>query len=121
MAPSPDDEALADEVAERAAGYLGLATVTDQVTDSARAAVAQLRALVYPEPAVDPPLPLPGFTDAPDVGQGLVALTTRIYQDPRSPAGVLGSDAYVGPMVPEDLLTHVHHYFDRYRHAWGIG
>lgn len=111
------DAQLADLVAAGVAAALGLAAPTARVDDAATAAVAVLRLYLFPPPAVDPPLDLPAGAD---VVAGLTVLGVRIYQDPASPAGVLGSDAYIGPMIPEDLLTHVVHYFAPYKRAWGI-
>jgi hypothetical protein len=53
--------------------------------------------------------------DQPMCFAGLIALSVRVMLDPRSPAGVLESDAYTGAVLPSDLLAHVHHYFDPFR------
>ena len=46
--------------------------------------------------------------------EGIVNLATRIYLDPSSPggAGGIGDPSFVPMFSPEDLLAHVHHYFD---------
>jgi hypothetical protein len=113
------DAELADVVARLAAAVLGFTGAPpERVTLAAEASVALVRGYLYGDP--DPDLALAPVPDGAESIQGLVALCVRIYHDPASPGGVVGGDAYTGAAIPEDLLAHVHHYFDRYRRAWGI-
>jgi hypothetical protein len=105
------------------AAVLGFAGSTERVSRAAAAAGVVVARYVDPEGyalELDPEVVL-DYTD-PELFAGLVAIAVRIYQDPASPAGILGSDAYTGAYVPSDLLEHVRHYFDhrRVRGAWGI-
>lgn len=111
------DEEVAVEVARRMAVVLGLpaAPPVERVAQAAAAAVALVRWYIYGD--TDPPPDLPTGEDS---LVGLTALGVRIYHDPASPGGVVGGDAYTGAAIPEDLLAHVHHYFDRHRLTWGI-
>lgn len=59
----------------------------------------------------DPLLP----PDTPAVTAGFTALLVRVYQDPKAPGGVIGSDAYSGGVIPLDLMAHISDYFDAYR------
>jgi len=99
-------------LATRTARELGLTATTDGVAGAVDAAVAL--ACNYCG-LVD----LPGGD--PTVTAGVVTLAVRVYLDPRSPAGVLGSDSYAGAYIPEDLLTHVHGYFDHLRTSGSFG
>jgi hypothetical protein len=111
------DAELAAEVARLAAAVLGFTGApSERVTLAAEASVALVRGYLYGDPVAE----LPPVPDGADSIQGLVALCVRVYQDPASPGGVVGGDAYTGAAIPEDLLAHVHHYFDRYRTAWGV-
>lgn len=115
------DDALAQAVAAAMAAILGFPVTGDppeRVTGAATAAVTVARRYLYGDgPAVDPPVDLPSSAD---VLAGLTALGVRIYHDPSSPAGVMGSEAFIGTPIAEDLLAHVHHYLNPYRQAWGI-
>jgi len=110
------DAELAAAVAAAVSAVLGFPTGTPpvRVIDAAAAAVAMARRYLF---AGDDLTLIP---DGPDVVAGLTALAVRIYHDPASPAGIMGADAYTGPMIPEDMLAHVHHYLDPYRTGWGI-
>lgn len=124
MAPPPGDEVLAGVVAARIAEVLyGAAPdpLPPRCVDAAAATVALVRGYLYddPLPGFDPD-PLPLATDRPDFVYGLVALGVRVYHDPASPGGVLGADAYTSGGIPEDLFTHVQHYFARDKRSWGI-
>jgi len=47
--------------------------------------------------------------------EGIVNLAERIYLDPSAPGGQMGAfgdPSFVPINSPEDLLAHVHHYFD---------
>lgn len=79
----------------------------DRISDAT--AAASLLAARYIDPAGEL------IPDNPTTAAGVVTLAVRVYQDPASPAGSLASDAYSGVYVPEDLLTHVRHYFDPWR------
>jgi hypothetical protein len=116
------DAELAAAVANAAALVLGFpaGTTGQRMDDAAAAAVAQARTYIYGR-FPEEPMPMPDPTVAPDVYLGLQALAVRLYHDPASPAGVVGGDAYTGVAIPEDLLAHVHHYFDAWRtNVWGI-
>lgn len=116
------DAELAAAVANAMAVVLGFPTSPvpppTRVTDASNAAVAVARRYLYGDEGT--PTPLPDPVAGPDLYAGCVALGIRIYHDPSSPGGVIGGDAYTGAAIPEDLVGHVHHYFDAYRTAWGI-
>jgi hypothetical protein len=88
-----------------------------RVTDAAAAAVAVARRYVF---GSDQLAEFPPPAQGPDIFAGLTALAVRVYHDPASPGGVVGADAYTGAAIPEDLIAHVHHYFDPYRTGWGL-
>lgn len=114
------DGELAEAVAVAVAQTLGFPPGPNaRVEGAAAASVALARRYVYPD--ADPPPVLPDPVAGPDFFAGVVALAVRVYHDPASPGGVVAGDAYTGAAIPEDLLTHVHHYFDPYRRgAWGF-
>ena len=115
------DADLAAAVANAVGLVLGFpaGAVPPRVTDASTATVAVTRRYLYGE-GTSPPTEMPDPATGPDLFSGLVALAVRVYQDPSSPAGVMSSEAYIGTPIAEDLLAHVHHYFDPYRTAWGI-
>lgn len=113
------DAELAEVVALAVTAVLGFpasATPPERVSAAADAAVAVARQYLY-GPEADPVTLIP---DTPGVLAGLNSLTVRVYHDPSSPGGVVGGDAYTGAAIPEDLLAHVHHYFDPYRTSFGF-
>lgn len=115
------DADLASAVADAAAVVLGFpaGAANARLDDASAGAVAVARGYLY---GVDETTatPMPDPVAAPGVFLGLQALAVRMYHDPASPAGVVGGDAYTGVAIPEDVLAHVHHYFDPYRTAWGM-
>lgn len=116
------DAELAAAVANAVALTLGFPAGTEstRVDTAAAAAVSGARTYTYGL-AEDPPTELPDPGAGPAFFTGLVALAVRMYHDPASPGGVVGADAYTGAAIPEDLLAHVHHYFDPYRTGiWGL-
>lgn len=107
------------DIAARAALELGLPPDDERVAAAVDAAITLATVYVYgTDPTVEPyALPL----DDPAVAAGVTSLAVRVVLDPRSPAGVLESDSYTGAVIPEDLLTHVHGYFDHLRTARAHG
>jgi hypothetical protein len=107
----------AESIAARAALELGLPADDERVTAAVDAAIGLASIYVYGTTDHVGSLPL----HDPVTSAGLVALAVRIHLDPRSPAGSLESDVYAGVNLPEDLLTHVHGYFDHLRTTEGFG
>lgn len=120
------DAEIIEVVAQRMAVVLGLpatTTVPARVTEAAAASVALVRWYLYgdiPPPVTDPPTPPPDLPPGEDMLVGYTALGVRVYHDPASPGGVVGGDAFTGQAIPEDLLAHVHHYFNRAKVSWGM-
>lgn len=114
------DVELAEAVANAVTAVLGFPAgpPSIRVDDAATAAVLAARRYIHGDRTDAGDLPDPAT--GPDLFAGLVSLAVRIYHDPASPGGVVGGDAYTGAAIPEDLLAHVHHYFNPYRTAWGI-
>lgn len=106
-----------ESIAARAASELGLPADDERVTAAVDAATTLATIYAYGTGPTASVLPL----EDPLVSAGLVALTVRIHLDPRSPAGSLESDVYSGVTIPEDLLTHVHGYFDHLRTGAAFG
>lgn len=109
-------------VAARIASVLGLpaAPPVPRVTEAAGAAVALVRWFIYGDVIIAGAPPVPDLPSGEDALVGLTALGVRVYHDPASPGGVVGGDAYTGAAIPEDLLTHVRHYFAQYRRSFGF-
>jgi hypothetical protein len=111
----------ADEVvqvaAEAAARRLNMTAVSDDLLAAAWAAYRLAWSYMLGEPTDpdDPESP----TELPydeSIAQGLIVLAVRVHKDPESPAGVLSNEFYAGTVsVPEDLMRHVHYYFDHGR------
>lgn len=108
------------DIAARVALELGLPPDDERVAAAVDAAIGLATVYVYGTTPTLEPLALP--LDDPRVSAGLVGLAVRVQLDPRSPAGIVESDTYTGVVIPEDLLTHVHAYFDHLRtpDAFGI-
>jgi hypothetical protein len=107
----------AETIAARAALELGLPPDDERVTAAVDAAIRLATLYVHGTSPTSETLPLEDAL----VSAGLVALAVRLHLDPRSPAGTLESDVYSGVTIPEDLLTHVHGYFDHLRTGDAFG
>jgi len=107
-----------ESIAARAASELGLPADDERVTAAVDAAVTLATIYVYGTSPTVETLPL----EDPLVSAGLVTLSVKFHQDPRSPAGILESDTYSGTVLPEDYMTGVHGAFDHLRtpDAFGI-
>ncbi len=116
------DPEITAVVAARTASVLGLpaAPPVPRVTEAAGAAVALVRWFIYGDTVVEGELVPPDLPSGEDALVGLTALGVRVYHDPASPGGVVGGDAYTGAAIPEDLLTHVRHYFAGHRRSFGL-
>jgi hypothetical protein len=108
----------AASIAARTALELGLPADDERDAGAVDAAIHLATTYVYGTGPTSNVFPL---DDEPQAS-GLVALAVRIHLDPRSPAGSLENDVYSGAVIPEDLMAHVHGYFDHLRtpDAYGI-
>jgi hypothetical protein len=116
------DQEITDVVGGRMAAVLGLRDPDPpaRVTEAAGAAVALVRWFIYGDVLIASAPPVPDLPSGEDALVGLTALGVRVYHDPASPGGVVGGDAYTGAAIPEDLLTHVRHYFAGHRRSFGL-
>jgi hypothetical protein len=120
VANRPADERIAEAVnaAARALGRTQNASDLESVGRAAfEYAALYCQGSATEADGTDPLLP----PDTAAVSAGLTSLIVLMSQDPKSPGGNIGSDAYTGGLIPVDLLVHIGQYFDPYRNYALVG